>query len=60
MQSLLAGVDPGNVTVFAAAVALSLFMTLAGSLMPAWRAVRVDPIAATRGLVVHRLRRLRR
>jgi hypothetical protein len=23
-------------------------MTLAGSILPAWRAVRVDPIAATR------------
>ncbi len=48
MQSLLAGVDPGNVTVFAAAVGLSLIMTIAGSLMPAWRAVRVDPLTATR------------
>ena len=49
MQSLLAGVDPGDVTVFAAAVGLSLIMTIAGSLMPAWRAVRVDPLTATRG-----------
>jgi putative ABC transport system permease protein len=48
MQSLLAGIDPGNVTVFAAAVVLSLIMTIAGSLMPAWRAVRVDPLTATR------------
>lgn len=48
MQSLLAGVDPANVTVFAGAVILSLVMTLAGSLMPAWRAVRVDPLTATR------------
>jgi hypothetical protein len=48
MQSILAGVDPGNVTVFAAAVGLSLIMTIAGSLMPAWRAVRVDPLTATR------------
>jgi predicted permease len=48
MQSLLAGVDPANITVFAAAVALVVVMTLAGSLMPAWRAVRVDPLEATR------------
>lgn len=48
MQSLLAGVEPANATVFASAVGLSLMMTLAGSLVPAWRAVRVDPIAATR------------
>ena len=48
MQSLLAGVDPADITVFAAAVGLSLIMTIAGSLMPAWRAVRVDPLTATR------------
>ena len=39
---------PANPTVFAAAIALAMLMTLAGSLLPAWRAVRVDPIAATR------------
>ena len=48
MQSLLAGVEPSNVTVFAAAVLLSLLMTLAGSLLPALRAVRIDPLTATR------------
>ena len=48
MQSLLAGVEPGNVTVFAAAIGLSLVMALAGSILPAWRAVRVDPLTATR------------
>jgi predicted permease len=48
MQSLLAGVEPGNVTVFGAAVGLSLVMALAGSILPAWRAVRVDPLTATR------------
>jgi ABC-type antimicrobial peptide transport system permease subunit len=29
-------------------VRIALLMTLAGSLLPAWRAVRVDPLAATR------------
>ena len=48
MQSLLAGVEPGSIPVFAAAVALALVMTMAGTLLPAWRAVRVDPLAATR------------
>ena len=48
MQSLLAGVEPANVTVFAAAVGLSLLMAMAGSILPAWRAVRVDPLTATR------------
>ena len=32
----------------AAAIALSLLMALAGSILPAWRAIRVDPITATR------------
>jgi putative ABC transport system permease protein len=48
LQALLYGVSPADVTVFAAAILLSLLMTIAGSLVPAWRAVRVDPIAATR------------
>jgi putative ABC transport system permease protein len=48
MQSLLAGVEPSNLTVFVAAVLLSLLMTIAGSLLPALRAVRVDPLTATR------------
>lgn len=48
MQSLLAGVEPGNSTVFGAAVLLSLVMAMAGSILPAWRAVRVDPLTATR------------
>jgi predicted permease len=48
MQALLAGVDPLDVTVFAAAVGLALLMTFAGSLLPALRAVKTDPLTATR------------
>jgi ABC-type antimicrobial peptide transport system permease subunit len=48
MQAMLFGVDPANPAVFGAAAGLALIMTLAGSLLPAWRAVRIDPIAATR------------
>jgi putative ABC transport system permease protein len=48
MQAMLFGVDPANPAVFAAAAGLALVMTLAGSLLPAWRAIRIDPIAATR------------
>jgi putative ABC transport system permease protein len=48
MQSLLAGVEPSNVTVYGAAVLLSLLMTLAGTVLPALRAVRIDPLTATR------------
>jgi ABC-type antimicrobial peptide transport system permease subunit len=48
MQALLAGVSPSDPATFGAAVALAFVMTLAGSLLPALRAVRVDPIAAIR------------
>jgi putative ABC transport system permease protein len=48
LQALLFGVDPANPEVFGAAIAVALIMTLAGSLLPALRAVRIDPIAATR------------
>ena len=48
MQAILFGVDPGDGRVFAAAVMLSFLMALAGSLAPAWRAIKVDPISATR------------
>jgi predicted permease len=48
MQAILFGVNPGDPRVFSAAVILSFLMALAGSLAPAWRAIRVDPISATR------------
>ena len=48
MGALLVGVVPGDPATFAAAVTLALVMTLAGSLLPALRAIRVDPIEAIR------------
>ncbi len=48
LQALLAGVSPTDAGTFAAVVTLSLVMTLAGSLLPARRAVRVDPITVMR------------
>jgi putative ABC transport system permease protein len=48
MQAVLFGVNPADVTVFATSVALAALMALAGSLLPAWRAIRVDPIEVTR------------
>jgi putative ABC transport system permease protein len=48
MQTLLFGVEPANPVIFAAAIALAAVMTMAGSILPAWRAVRVDPITVTR------------
>ena len=48
LQSVLAGVSPNDTDAFAAGILLSLVMTLAGSLLPALRAVRVDPVTALR------------
>jgi putative ABC transport system permease protein len=48
MEALLAGIGPGDGLSFLVAIGLSAVMTLAGSLLPAVRAVRVDPIAVMR------------
>jgi putative ABC transport system permease protein len=48
MQALLAGVDPADGAVFGTAVIISAAMAIAGTLVPAVRAVRVNPLAATR------------
>jgi ABC-type lipoprotein release transport system permease subunit len=48
LQSLLFGVNPGDSQVFAAAVAVCVMMALVGSLLPAIRATRVDPLEAIR------------
>jgi predicted permease len=48
LQALLAGVGPGDAPTFLVAVGLCALMTLAGSLLPALRAVRVDPVAVMR------------
>jgi putative ABC transport system permease protein len=48
MQAILAGVSPADATTFGAAAALVLVVTLAGTLVPAWRAIRVDPLQATK------------
>ncbi|MGH9859054.1 MAG: ABC transporter permease [Candidatus Acidiferrales bacterium] len=48
MEALLAGVPPADPATFFAAIALALLMALAGSLLPALRAVRVDPTTAIR------------
>jgi predicted permease len=48
MSTLLFGVAPDDPATFAAAVGLALVMTLAGSLVPALRAVRVSPMSVLR------------
>jgi putative ABC transport system permease protein len=48
MQAILAGVSPADATAVGGAVALVLVATLAGTLAPALRAARVDPLVAIR------------
>jgi ABC-type antimicrobial peptide transport system permease subunit len=48
MRALLAGVTPADLSTFSGAIVLALLMTVAGSLFPALRAMRVDPTVAIR------------
>jgi putative ABC transport system permease protein len=48
IESLLAGVRPGDAEAYGAAVALVGVMLVAGTLVPTLRALRVDPITAIR------------
>jgi ABC-type antimicrobial peptide transport system permease subunit len=48
MESLLAGVKPDDPSTFVTGVGVVPLMTIAGSLVPAVRAVLVDPMAAIR------------
>jgi predicted permease len=48
LQSLLAGVRPGDALTFSTAAALCLITALLGTLVPALRAVRADPAAVMR------------
>ena len=48
LQSMLAGVKPADAGAFLYAALLAAAMTAAGSLLPALRAVRLDPLQAIR------------
>lgn len=48
MRALLFGVPPNDSATFATAIGLALLMALAGSLVPALRAVRVAPMSVLR------------
>jgi predicted permease len=48
MTALLAGISPADPAAFAAAAALAIAMALAGSFLPARRAVKLDPVRAIR------------
>jgi ABC-type lipoprotein release transport system permease subunit len=45
---LLFGVSPADPTTFMMATGVALLMTIAGSIVPTWRAVRVNPLTAIR------------
>ena len=48
MESLLAGISPHDPAIFAGVIGLTLTLALIGTLLPAIRAARVSPLAATR------------
>jgi ABC-type antimicrobial peptide transport system permease subunit len=48
MGALLFGVAPGDPVTFAVAAGVAMLMALAGTLVPALRAVRVTPMSALR------------
>jgi putative ABC transport system permease protein len=48
LQAVLAGVSPRDSLVFVTATVVALATTLAGGLLPARRALRVDPLTAIR------------
>jgi ABC-type antimicrobial peptide transport system permease subunit len=50
MSTLLYGVGASDLMSFVVAIAVVLVATLAASLVPAWRAARVDPLTALRHL----------
>jgi predicted permease len=47
-RAVLAGIDPADVAALGGALAVALTMTIGGSLFPALRASRTDPMTATR------------
>ena len=48
IEALLAGVRPADVPTFIAAMILAFVMTVSGSLLPALRAIRVNPMTVIR------------
>jgi ABC-type lipoprotein release transport system permease subunit len=48
VQALLVGISAADLATYLAAVAAAVVTTLLGSVLPAWRATQVDPVAAMR------------
>src|SRR5205823_9735273 len=51
LESLLAGVQPGDLATYGAGLSIAMFTALAGSFWPALRALRVDPMKIGRAHV---------
>ena len=49
LSTLLVGVSPADPLVFGVAIVTVVATAAAASLVPAWRATRVDPVEALRG-----------
>jgi ABC-type antimicrobial peptide transport system permease subunit len=49
MRALLFGLEPGDPATLGGGVLIVLVVTMAGALVPAFRAVRVSPVEAMRG-----------
>jgi putative ABC transport system permease protein len=48
MEALLAGVKPSDAATFGAAACLIVAMIVVGTIVPTWRALRIDPMTALR------------
>ena len=48
MSALLFGIAPGDPATFGTAVAVTLATVLAGTVVPAWRAMRLSPMSVLR------------
>ena len=48
IAALLAGISPADLPTYCAAAGLCVLFVVAGTLIPAWRASRLDPIMALR------------
>jgi putative ABC transport system permease protein len=46
--SVLSSVSPGDPAIYAAAAMFTILVALIATAIPAWRAVRIDPVAALR------------
>jgi putative ABC transport system permease protein len=48
LSSLFFGISPANITTYAEVIVLMIAIALLACLLPAWRALRVNPMVALR------------